>query len=88
MTNDQINVAIAKEIGWNPEQPLNFAECADDMHQAEVTLAGCLEEQYIEQLYHVWGKDHPGAFNAITAPAHARAEAFLRTLGKWEEAQP
>lgn len=86
MTNEQINVAIAKEIGWNPKRPLNFAECADDMHQAEVTLAGCLEEQYIEQLYYVWGKDHPGAFNAIIAPTTARAEAFLRVFGKWEKA--
>ena len=59
----------------------NSAGCLNAMHEAEEWLMhedldsyGC----YASNLYYGHG-------NCIHATARQRAEAFLRTLGKWEE---
>lgn len=106
MTDEQINVAIAKAYGWknlhshalNPtvwvgDEPLDdgtyfpFTQIPDfcndlkAMHQAEEMITGVLLRDYFERL-----KRH-GKASGIRASARQRAEAFLRTLGKWEEVQ-
>lgn len=100
MTDKQINAAIAEACGWTNIRVCSCSEdvlhgkspsgnyghipdyCADlnDMHKAEETLSendrhmtGFLLAHYTEL----------GTFWRATA--RQRAEAFLRTLGKWEE---
>jgi hypothetical protein len=65
------------------------------MHDAEISLSGdgleCSlnEARYGEALFRVINPTKDGAgtsdFDKITASARQRAEAFLKTLGKWEE---
>jgi hypothetical protein len=62
----------------------NYCTNLNAMHEAEKVLqnqfAAMIEEAYWRNLQ--WVKPHP-----IYATARQRAEAFLRTLGKWEEVQ-
>ena len=98
MTNEQINKAIAETCGWidrptctdffgNPLLPPDYCNDLNAMHEAEKVLP--------RQIYHVdyWQKGY-GRFQTIvsemtvtpfSATASQRAEAFLKTLGKWEE---
>jgi hypothetical protein len=61
----------------------NYCDDLNLMHEAERVLQNqfsiMIEEAYWRNLE--WVKPHP-----IYATARQRAEAFLRTLGKWEEA--
>ena len=82
MTNDQINWAITEAIGADPHW-----KCAEDycndlnaMHQAEHTLTYVQLCRYIDLLIEF-------SPEAAVATSRQRAEAFLRTLGKWEEVQ-
>ena len=57
------------------------------MHEAEKTLGQEVEwVKYSVQLAKVTNAGWSDDRNYICAPARQRAEAFLRTLGKWEEA--
>lgn len=59
----------------------NYCNDLNDMHEAEKVLVNqftTIEEAYWRNLQQV--KPHP-----IYATARQRAEAFLRTLGKWEK---
>ena len=100
MTNEQINIAIAEACGWKyeknethapdgafwwskkPEFP-DYCNDLNAMHEAEMMLKsedchtyGC----YCSNLYEDFG-------NTVSLTARQRAEAFLRTIGKWEEAK-
>lgn len=103
MTNEQINAAIAKACGWTeidrlsakglmgkPPKKLcsfsflpNYCNDLNAMHEAEKVLTFKQIAVYCDLLtppeYGVWWKIH--------TTARQRAEAFLRTLGKWEEVQ-
>lgn len=50
------------------------------MHEAEEHLRGHQFQRYAEML-----DDIIGSLGGIRATARQRAEAFLRTLGKWKE---
>ncbi len=102
MTNEQINIAIAEACGWEKEfyDYADIADYCNDlnaMHEAEKLVK---EEQivpYISALHEVvlgcpnsydeepsfW---HNDVFDLCYTTARQRAEAFLRTMGKWEEA--
>jgi hypothetical protein len=77
--------------GYPPEKPgqggnaYNFLPkyCSDlnAMHEAEEFLYGNLWIQYVNELA------DEGSLFGIRATARQRAEAFLRTLGLWEEVQ-
>jgi hypothetical protein len=54
------------------------------MHEAEEVLTDDQREVFYPRNLGAW----QSPFNVIYAPARQRAEAFLRTLGKWEEVQP
>jgi hypothetical protein len=99
MTNDQINVAIANALGWRVEDgvymwtehgidktaPLSMWDWCNDlnaMHEAEDELSGNQYMVYANILGAV-----EGSLFGIRATARQRAEAFLKTLGKWEEVQ-
>lgn len=100
MTNLQMNVAIAEACPdkFRNESGLWFFQydkdcwmqchnnsiCADlnAMHEAEQVLT-TFDEWDIYCVY--LGDTQP---SCAKATARQRAEAFLRTLGKWEEVQP
>lgn len=99
MTNDEINIAIAKACGWEltpnawwykAGEYLPFAPdyCNDlnAMHEAEKVLPDL--RLYIKFLYLVVSDDLLNTSNEPAfATAHQRAEAFLRTLNLWTEQQ-
>ena len=101
MTPEQQRIAIAEACGWKPDKrglgwlsPHGYYSPEPDylndlnaMHEAEKIIP--------RQLFHVdyWQKGY-GRFQQIlsgltitpySATASQRAEAFLRTIGKWEE---
>ena len=59
------------------------------MHEAENTLDGYMMHRYVTELLALTGgPGTAGSFSHVHATAAQRAEAFLRTIGKWEEASP
>lgn len=98
MTDEQINAAIAEACGWTDihDDPmwgwlgrppkssgsgwpiLPYCECLNAMHEAEKTII---------KNHNLWTNYYYciGATIVLHANARQRAEAFLRTLGKWEE---
>jgi len=92
MTDEQINAAIAKACGWTDapivdgmygQTPVqNYCTDLNAMHEAEETLKGLQFAAYAAIL-----GDVNGSLFGIRATARQRAEAFLRTLGKWEEGE-
>jgi len=82
MTNEQINAAIARALNADEHWMIQKNYCTDlnAMHEAEKTLKRMVLDEYIAQLFDL-------CHEATIATARQRAEAFLRTLGKWEEAQ-
>lgn len=101
MTDEQINEAIAEACGWtdfvvHPQFGLMgtppethglrtavkyYTVDLNAMHEAEEYLRGNQFEQYAEMLDNIIG-----SLGGIRAIASERAEAFLRTLGKWDQA--
>jgi hypothetical protein len=97
MTDDQINAAIAEACGrkrrpdgdWYPDNGsagtqaiLKYSNCLNAMHEAESILtedqlwimAREIEKNWEDEWY-------------FRATARQRAEAFLKTIGKWEDAK-
>jgi hypothetical protein len=100
MTNEKINAAIAEACGWKAvcvdgdsgfykgfdngaelrPDLLDYCDDLNAMHEAEATLtedqlwimARQIETNWEDQWY-------------FRATARQRAEAFLKTIGKWEE---
>lgn len=99
MTDEQINATIAKELGWTQVEAIHRSGrapgatyvgrefipdyCTDlnAMHEAEKTLS---EDQMWIMARKIELNEDRWYFHAS---ARERAEAFLRTLGKWEEVQ-
>lgn len=93
MTDEQINAAIHDALG-NPigcprcsdpgcsyNQGLNYCADLNAMHEAEKVISKEQIDDYCDLL---WPKGY-GWFYAIHTTARQRAEAFLRTLGKWDQ---
>ena len=57
------------------------------MHEAEKTLFPYYATVYANKLARVTKADYLDDTEYFCATARQRAEAFLRTLGKWEEVQ-
>ena len=97
MTNEQINRAIAEACGWSMEDGVwvwtadgidctyyelwDWANDLNAMHHAEKTLTDEQWHDYVEYVGGSWEQ-------AMHTTARQRAEAFLRTVGKWKEVQP
>ena len=61
----------------------NYLNDLNAMHAAEKTLNSILAASYVRMLTSIaWESEQP-VFAPITATAAQRAEAFLRTIGKW-----
>jgi hypothetical protein len=96
MTDEQINRAIAKMCGWfyydgwhHPDGRAELPDYCTDlnaMHEAEKMLT---YEQCAFFRTHLRERieDHAASLFVWHSTARQRAEAFLRTLGKWEEVQ-
>jgi hypothetical protein len=99
MTNKQINIAIAKACGWKEEEfgpswyqsytkMPDYCNDLNAMHEAEKVLRkpmkGSDTDTIIGDRMHKYAELIGYAFDAS---ASQRAEAFLKTLGKWEGAK-
>lgn len=82
MTDKQINAAIETVLHQNEHWMISRDYCTDlnAIHEAEQTLKGMALYEHIDQLFDL-------CYEPTIATARQRAEAFLRTLGKWEEAE-
>ena len=71
---------------WSAGMP-NYLNDLNAMHEAEKVLAENNREQYLNILYEVCNQHSMlnDAWNLNCATASERAEAFLRTIGKWED---
>ena len=90
MTNEQINVAIANACGVFNQPFPRIPDCCNDlnaMHEAEGTLTKQQQEEYDYQLSEITAPITGERWSLLHANARQRAEAFLRTIGKWEEAE-
>lgn len=96
MTPEQQRIAIAESCGWktgyrDPEawHPLpDFLHDLNAMHEAEKVLIG--DEPENSELWCDFQTNLViacPAYLSYHATAAQRAEAFLRTIGKWEESQ-
>ena len=91
MTDQEINAAIAEECGWiyydgwnHPDGRNHLPDYCIDlnaMHEAENVLTNIQQEEYWDFLWSLTGSE----FELCHANARQRAEAFLKTIGKWEE---
>jgi hypothetical protein len=79
--------------GWRSEKEAhkkhipNYCNDLNSMHEVEKTLVQEVEwAKYCVQLAKVTNALWSDDMNYVCATASHRAEAFLRTLGKWEEA--
>ena len=91
MNPEQQRIAIAEACGWktgyrDPEawHPLpDFLHDLNAMHEAEKVLTS---EQVTSYVYSLESMNDLWSTPAF-ATAAQRAEAFLRTIGKWEESK-
>lgn len=69
--------------------PPSYCSDLNAMHEAEETLKIGYCKEYKDNLYDAALKleKKTGRWMPYSLPARQRAEAFLRTLGKWEEVQ-
>jgi hypothetical protein len=98
MTNEQINIAIFEIFGWKwepeknsffhsengrlkPKYAPDYCNDLNAMREAEMTLSREVRNHYIDLL----GDIYSDSWEFATATAMQRAEAFLKTLGKWEK---
>lgn len=79
--------AYAKDPKENPQPGIpDYCTDLNAMHEAEKVLE---EKKFVKKYELTLGRNGGNRFewSKIHATARQRAEAFLRTLGKWEEAK-
>jgi len=101
MKTEQINIAIAKACGWqikvkayhakSPAGEWKYLDKIPDycndlnaMHEAEKILSDESHADYACELVKTI-RQNGEWFESVSATAAQRAEAFLRTINKWEE---
>ena len=73
-------------LRFNHDRP-DYLNDLNAMHEAEKTLNPIKAAEYARMLTSIaWQSEQP-VFAPMTATARQRAEAFLKTLGKWEESK-
>jgi hypothetical protein len=97
MTNQQINRAIAEACGWKEsveryvqnlplmKAPPDYCNDLNAMHEAEKTLTDDQFKWYTHWVEKLMPETKYRCY--LCATASQRAEAFVRSLGKWEEVQ-
>jgi hypothetical protein len=71
-------------LRFNHERP-NYLNDLNAMHEAEKMLKGGMRSKYDAELTLICSRDYNFIWEST---ASQRAEAFLRTIDKWEEAKP
>ena len=97
MTPEQQRIAIAEACGWTTkhkglwvERLQTYAALPDylndlnAMHEVEKVLKGGMRSKYDAELTLICSRDYNFIWEST---ASQRAEAFLRTIDKWEEAK-
>jgi hypothetical protein len=97
MTPEQQQSAIEKACGWwiseslsiwqhetKDGAPPNYLNDLNAMHEAEKVLKGGMRSKYDAELTLICSRDYNFIWEST---ASQRAEAFLRTIGKWEESK-
>lgn len=78
---------IEPDYDW--EELPEYTYDLNAMHEAEETLTKKQHWQYITHLVELTGAEWTDAYEEVMVVAHAtaaqRAEAFLKTVGKWKE---
>ena len=73
------------------QTPPNYLTDLNAMHEAEKVLTQQQRIEYVRELVFIWtGRNDraiPNWWFVHDATASQRAEAFLRTIGKWEESK-
>lgn len=88
MTNEQTNAAIAAHLGITRKTGIpDFSGDLNEMHEAEKAIFPFYATVYSNKLAKVTGAEISDDTEYFCATARQRAEAFLRTIGKWEEVQ-
>ena len=89
MNPEQQRIAIAEAVGKDAD----YLNDLNAMHEAEKVLTPYTRPEYLCQLFDAATRGRSGLYpvdeNYLShhATASQRAEAFLRTIGKWEEAK-
>ncbi|MFZ9514709.1 MAG: hypothetical protein ACO29P_05695 [Bacteroidia bacterium] len=65
----------------------DYCNSLNEMYDAEETLEGDLQNGFVYELRWITESKFWGDFKHCHASARQRAEAFLRTLDKWEGAK-
>jgi hypothetical protein len=68
---------------WRKSHLPNYCNDLNAMHEAEKTLSEEVRNHYIDLL----GDIYLNSWEFATATSMQRAEAFLKTIGKWEESK-
>jgi hypothetical protein len=94
MTPEAQRIAIAVACGWTDTQIIDgkygqtdvpdYLNDLNAMHDAEKMLKGGMRSKYDAELTLISSRDYNFIWEST---ASQRAEAFLRTIGKWEEAK-
>ena len=90
MTPEQQRIAIAEACGEDNDSIYrdlipDYLNDLNAMHEAEKIMNNNDWWKFVEHLTNICGG---GTALGISATASQRAEAFLRTIGKWEEVKP
>lgn len=78
------------DVDINPVAPLpDYLNDLNAMHEAENLLGDEDFNRYVFRLQGLYIEKTKGRTDAgcVSAPARERAEAFLRTIGKWDESK-
>ena len=67
--------------GYRIEDLPDYCNSLDAIHEVEKTLTSIEQEEYWDFLWNLTGSE----FELCHANARQRAEAFLKTVGKWEK---
>ena len=67
---------------WSRKCP-DYVNSLEAMHRVEELLTDQMYDAYCNELVSICVRDGRGRINSATA--RQRAEAFLRTIGKWKE---
>lgn len=84
MTDEEINWAITEAIDADPHWKCSKDYCHDlnAMHEVEKALN---TDELFERYYLTLYETTQSTRWPVSATARQRAEAFLRTLGKWKD---
>lgn len=94
MTDEQINERITEVTGlWDhpyssdTRRMMDFCTDLNAMHEVEKSLPEKIRVTYVRKILSEVADSHEYMWDIITANPRSRAEAFLRTLGKWEDSK-